>query len=320
MTLPKVSVVLTAYNSMPFLSEALTGVLTQTFKDFEVIIVDDGSTDQTPQWVSQQEDSRIKFILQSNQGVSAARNAGITNSQGDYIAFLDGDDIWEPTKLEKQVNILDKNPTVGLVHSWMAVMTENGELTGRLLISKSKGDVWRKIIEKNMVTPSSTMVRRSCIDKVGLFDQDLTVSEDWDLWIRLAEHYDFEVIEEPLVRYRQHVNSKSKRYPEMLQDFRTIIERAFTSVPFELLHLRNRSYGHINLVLAWKCLQGIEKDYKKAIHFCNQALSHYPRMRFSREYIRLQLAILLMMWFGSKSYNQILKLFFDIRRRILSPT
>jgi glycosyltransferase involved in cell wall biosynthesis len=317
--MPKVSVIITTYNSMPYFPETLSSVLRQTFTDFEVIVVDDGSTDQTTTWASQVDDPRVTLVSQPNQGVSVARNTGISHAQGDYIAFLDGDDLWETTKLEKQVQILDCHSEIGLVHTWLALMDEQSHLTGRVMKTHVQGEVWQQIIENNMVACSAAMVRRYCLETIGVFDPKLLVAEDWDLWIRMAASYPFAVLKEPLVQYRLHVQSKSKRYPAMVQNFRTIIERAFESVPYELLYLRNRSYGRVNLCIAWKCIQRSEPDFAKAQEFCHQAVLHYPQLRFSREYIRLRFAIAMMKWFGPKSYDGLLNLFNILRRRLSVP-
>jgi glycosyltransferase involved in cell wall biosynthesis len=311
-----VSVVITAYNSMDYLPETLESVLRQTFTDFEVLLVDDGSSDHIVQWASGLVDPRVRLISQENQGVSVARNTGIAHTQGKYVAFLDGDDLWEPTKLEKQVRCLEENPEVGLVHTWLTGIDRHSKPTGRVICSQIEGEVWQKIVEKNRVACSSAMVRRCCFETVGVFDKNLRFAEDWDMWIRLATRYHFAVIKEPLVGYREHSNSKSKKYASKLQDFQTIIEKAFETAPFELLHIRNRSYAHINLCIAWKCLQGSEIDYKSANHFRRLATLHYPQLRYSQEYLRLSLAIAMMQWFGPKSYSRLLALFYILRQRL----
>jgi glycosyltransferase involved in cell wall biosynthesis len=318
--MPKVSVVITVYNSMPYLPETVESVLRQTFDDFEVLIIDDGSTDQTLEWVSQLNHPNVNVITQENQGVSVARNTGIHNSKGTYVAFLDGDDLWEPTKLEKQVILLDQNPDIGLVHTWLAPINEQGQPTGRVMTCKADGNVWERMIESNMVACSAAVVRRSCFEAVGVFDADLRFAEDWDMWIRVADRYSFAVVKEPLVQYRLHANSKSKKYATRLQDFHKIIEKAFQTVPFELLYLRNRSYGHINMCIAWKCIQGIEKDYEKANYFCRQALLHCPGLRYSKEYLRLRFAIAAMRWFGVHNYSNLLNLLYALQRGTSSIT
>lgn len=314
--MPKVTVVITTYNSMAYLPETLESVLGQTFTDFEVLLVDDGSTDSTVQWASELVDSRVRLITQENQGVCVARNTGIAHAGGEYVAFLDSDDLWEPTKLEKQVRCFEDNPALGLVHTWLALIDEQGNLTGRVLASNAEGDVWEQLVQKNTVACSSTMVRRCCFEELGGFDSNLRVAEDWDMWIRIANRYPLALIKEPLVRYRQRTNSKSKNYPSRLQDFHRIIEKAFQSAPLEFLHLKNRSYGHVNLCIAWKCLQGNDKDYKMANDFRRQALKHYPQLRYSEEYIRLSFAIALIQWLKPNNYNRLLALAYTVRRHI----
>ena len=315
--MPKVSVIIPTYNSMRFLTETVESVLRQTHRDFELLIVDDGSSDRTVQWVSELVDPRVKVISQQNQGVCVARNTGIADAQGEYIAFLDHDDLWQPTKLEKQVRCLDENPAVGLVHTWMVLVDEGGKSTGRVMTSNAEGDVWKQLIEQNTIASSSVMVRRCCFETVGVFSpsRDLYTVEDWDLWIRIASRYPFAMIKEPLLSWRQHANNGSKNWRLMEQAYRLVIEKAFDAVPPELLHLKDRSYGHANLCLAWRVLQSSDKDCNRAIEFRRQALSHYPQLRFSREYISLSLAIALMQWFGAENYPKVLALIHAIRRR-----
>jgi glycosyltransferase involved in cell wall biosynthesis len=315
-TVIKVSVVITAYNSMDYLPETLETVFKQTFTNFEILLVDDGSSDHIVKWASELVDPRVKLISQENQGVSVARNTGIAHAQGEYIAFLDGDDTWEPTKLEKQVRCLDENPEVGLVHTWLTKIDWQSKPTGRVICPQIEGEVWQQILERNQVACSSVIVRRCCFETVGMFDKNLRFAEDWDMWIRLATRYHFAILKDFLVGYREHPNSKSKRYASRLQDFRNIIEKAFNSIPFELLHLRNQSYGNINLCIAWKCLQGSEIDYKMANHFRRLAILHHPKLRYSQEYIRLSLAIALMGWLGDKSYSKLMEFFYVIRQRV----
>lgn len=315
--MPKVSVIIPTYNSMRYLTETVESVLRQTYQDFELIIVDDGSSDRTVQWVSELVDPRVKVISQQNQGVCVARNTGIADAQGEYIAFLDHDDLWQPTKLEKQVRCLDENPAVGLVHTWMVLVDEYGKSTGRVMTSNAEGDAWKQLIEQNTVASSSVMVRRCCLETVGVFSpsRELYTVEDWDLWIRIAARYSFAMIKEPLLSWRQHANNGSKNWRLMEQAYRLVIEKAFDAVPPELLHLKDRSYGHANLCLAWRVLQSSDKDYNRAIQFRQKALSYYPQLRFSKEYISLSLAIMLMRWFGAEKYPKVLALIHAIRRR-----
>lgn len=318
--MPKVSVIIPTYNAMPYLPETVDSVLQQTFTDFELIIIDDGSSDQTVQWLSELADPRVRLICQENQGVTVARNLGIAEAKGEYIAFLDHDDLWNLTKLEKQVSCLDNNPSVGLVHTWMVLVDEHGKSTGRVMISNAEGDVWKQLLEQNSIASSSVMVRRCCFETVGVFSpaRDFYTVEDWEFWIRIAASYPFAMIKEPLLSWRQHANNGSKNWRLMEQAYRLVIEKAFEAAPPELLYLKNRSYGHANLCLAWRVLQSSDKDYKKAIQFRKQAIKNYPQLRYSEEYLRLSLAIVLMQWFGAENYPKLLARIYGVRRRFFT--
>ena len=315
--MPKVSVIIPAYNSMTYLPATIENVLEQTFTDFEVLVVDDGSSDRTAAWVAQIRDRRVRLISQPNQGASGARNTGITQAKGEYLAFLDADDLWHPTKLEKQVRCLDNHPEVGLVYTWTLLIDRQGKPTGRIFASHAEGDVWQQLVQHNITeSGSSPMVRRCCFETVGLFDLDLAHAEDWDMCLRIATRYRFKVITEPLVYYRQHLNSKSKNWQRMEKSFYRIIDKAFQSKLPELLNLKNHCYGVANLGLAWKCLQTQTKDYKQAMQFRTTAIAYSPKLRYSKEYVRLSVAIAIVRWCGADGYNRILEVFHALRRRI----
>ncbi|MBO3460915.1 glycosyltransferase family 2 protein [Aetokthonos hydrillicola Thurmond2011] len=314
--MPKVSVVIPAYNAMAFLPETLESVLKQTFTDFEVLIVNDGSSDHIVEWASQITDPRVRLITQENQRVSAARNTGIANAQGEYIAFLDADDLWEPAKLEKQVLCLDNNPEVGLVYTWTLLVDKQNKPTGRIFASDVEGKAWDKILENDMISSGSCpMVRRCCFEAVGVFDRDLAYAPDLDMWVRIAFRYPIAVVKEPLVRYRQIPNSFSRNREKMTQDLRQVIEKTFQCVPLDLLYLRNRCYASIILPLAWLAID--EGDYKKAIHFRQQAFLHYPQVCFSEKFIRLSLAIFMIRWFGPRGYDGVRNLTHILRQSML---
>jgi glycosyltransferase involved in cell wall biosynthesis len=168
--MPKVTIIIPAYNAMKYLPETLESVQEQTLTDFEVLIINDGSSDGIVEWASQITDLRVRLISQENQGTAVARNTGIVESQGEYIAFLDADDIWEPTKLEKQAQCLDNNPLVGLVDAWTAFIDENGKLTGLVMKHETEGDVYKEVVEtcdSSVCCGSSPMIRRSCFGHLG---------------------------------------------------------------------------------------------------------------------------------------------------------
>ena len=314
--MPKISVIIPAYNAMCYLPDTLDNLLKQTYNDFEVIIVNDGSSDSIEQWFSQFKDQRIKLISQENQGAGIARNTGIINARSEYIAFLDADDIWEPTKLEKQVRILEDNPEVGLVYTWVEYVNEIGQSTGRVLKHTAEGNVWEKLIESNPIECGSVaMVRRSCFDDVGIFDVNVgSFVEDWELWLRIASRFPFKVVKEVLVYYRQHSNSASKNWQAMEKGYNIVIEKAFDSAPNKLKYLQNKSYAYAYFCLAWKPLQARTQDYKTAVYFRGLAIKFYPRICFSKEFFRLSLAIEIQRWFGTEGYQKFIKLLHMVRR------
>lgn len=319
--MPKVSVVIPAYNAMTYLPDTLDSVLKQTFSDFEVLIIDDGSTDYIQAWIAHNAiDPRVRLIAQVNQGLSAARNTGIANAQGEYVAFLDADDLWEPTKLEKQVRYLNNNSVVGVVYNWISVIDAKGKPTGRVWGGNIEGDVLTELLQRNIIDCPSVLVRRKCFEDVGVFDRTLRSVEDWDMWIRIASRYPFAVTKESLVYYRQHASNMSKNWRVMEQAFHQVIEKSFQSVPSDLQYLRNNSLGYANLCLAWKALQSKDKDCQLANKFQQQAIAHYPKLRYSRESFRLTLAIISLRWLGSNFYSRLLSVAHAVRRRISGIT
>lgn len=288
--MPKVSVIIPAYNAMSYLPETIESVLQQTFTDLEILIVNDGSSDNIVEWASSLTDPRIKLISQTNQGVSAARNTALSKAKGEYIAFLDADDLWQQTKLEKQVQFLDNHPTVGLVATWMILTDEDNNPLSEVKIDFKQGNIRKEIIEISLIPCGSIpMVRHVCFDKVGLFDSTLRFGEDWEMWTRIAANYDFGLIKELLVYYRQHSKNSSKNSQEILPDFDRLIEKMFSSASAELLPIKAKTYGRMNLYIAWKSLEN--KDFQGANNFCNRAIKSYPQLQYTKNYIRLKILI-----------------------------
>jgi glycosyltransferase involved in cell wall biosynthesis len=312
---PKISVIIPVYNGMKYLPETIESILNQTFTDFEGLIINDGSTDNIVEWISQLSDRRIRLISQTNQGTAAARNRGIIEAKGEYIALLDADDIWELTKLEKQAKCLDNNPAVGLVDTWAMIIDEYGNPTGRMRIHQLEGDVYHKVYEacdSPVCCGSSPMIRRSCFDVLGFFDPDIKIVEDVDMWVRIASRYHYGLVKEVLVRYRQHPRNKSRDCQSMLQDFRALIEKTYSSLPVESLYLRAKCYGKLNLFLAWRAMEN--KDYQQAAYFRNSAIAHHPHFLYKPESIRLAIALFLVRWFGSNTFDRVRTFNYSIRR------
>ncbi|MGG6293246.1 glycosyltransferase [Leptolyngbya sp. AN02str] len=314
--MPKVSVIIPAYNSMKYLPETVASVQAQTFRDYEVLIVDDGSSDSIYQWYGTLNDPRIQLIKQMNQGASTARNTGIAKSTGEYLAFLDADDLWLPTKLENQVHLFERSPECGLVHTWLSLIDANGRRTGRTFQPTTEGHAWAQLVERNTIGCCSVMVRRECFDAAGVFDTSLRSAEDWDMWLRIAAQYPIGLVPKPLALYRLLPSSKSKNCQLVEASLTQIIEKTFRAVTPDYAHLKNHSYGYAYLNLAWKSIQSYDRDWQRAIAFQRQALQYHPKLSQSRDYWRLSLAIASMRCLGSQNYSTLLHSYYRLRNLI----
>lgn len=204
---PIVSVIIATFNFAKYLPDTIESVLQQTFQDWELIIVDDGSTDVTSEVVKPYlSDKRIRYIFQSNRGLSAARNVGLSISSGRYIQFLDADDLIHSKKLEIQSNYLESNIYVDVVFSdYYLFKDETKETLINPPIQKRNEDIKTKMLRGNFIVVNSPLSRKKSIDKVGGFDENLTSTEDWDLWLRmLISGMIFEKIDEKLAFVRIH--------------------------------------------------------------------------------------------------------------------
>jgi len=184
---PTVSVVITTFNRQDILPRAIQSVLSQTFDDFELIIVDDHSTDGTPDAIRRFDDSRLTYIRRSeNGGLSRSRNAGIAASRGEYVAFLDDDDEWKPDKLKTQMTLARANSArCGVIHNGADKLDSRGQLVTQSL-PKGRGNVRTEFISRRVVTISSTyLFRKSTLEEIGGFDENLTSHIDYDIWMKL---------------------------------------------------------------------------------------------------------------------------------------
>jgi glycosyltransferase involved in cell wall biosynthesis len=186
---PLFSVVIPTFNRAKKVVRAVRSVLSQTFPDFEICVVDDGSSDETGSALAALDISRLKYIYQSNQGVAAARNAGLALADGVYVAFLDADDWWYADKLSRVAKAIQTNPEAGLFYSGMDVVDRLGNAVRTVRARRARGDAYRDLLEGNYVFTSGAVAKRLCIKSVGGFDHKLEPCEDWDLWIRIARNY-----------------------------------------------------------------------------------------------------------------------------------
>ena len=220
---PTVSVIIPTYNRAHLIGRAIKSVLSQTYRDFEVIVVDDGSTDNTEEVLRnfKDENEKIKYIRhKENRGGSAARNTGIKNARGQYLAFLDSDDEWLPEKLEKQINIFCKCPdSVGVVYCLPYMQYDPSRYMRKVNIPNlSHSNMYKFLLKDSspIVLTSLFMLSKRVFEKSGMFDERLPCFQDHDLWIRVAKYYEFEFVDKHLVIIHQHLDSSLSRNIETL--------------------------------------------------------------------------------------------------------
>jgi glycosyltransferase involved in cell wall biosynthesis len=206
-----VTVVMPAYEAAAFIGEAIQSVLAQTFADWQLVVVDDGSTDQTPEILAACGDRRIRLIQIEHTGLPAvARNEALRRSESPYVAFLDADDVWRPHKLARQLAMFDSQPELGLVHTGFERLSDGAlepvPSPPELTASES---LFERLAVQNYVANSSVLLRRELLDRHGLLDEDpqLRGAEDLELWLRLSQHTTFGYVDEPLVVYRLHASN-----------------------------------------------------------------------------------------------------------------
>ena len=229
--LPKISVIIPTYNRAHYINEAIDSALAQTYQNVEIVVVDDGSTDETRAVLKGYED-KIRYFYQGHQGVAAARNFGIEKSSGQYLAFLDDDDIWFQEMLEVQVAYLEAHPEVGMVHADILIMDETSDnprprerilakglppeieepiaVRGDIRGPIPSGYILPELIIRNVIMIQTAVVRRSCFNEVGLFDQDSRLSQDYHLWLRIARKFPIAYLDRPLAIYRIHTTNMSR--------------------------------------------------------------------------------------------------------------
>jgi glycosyltransferase involved in cell wall biosynthesis len=261
--MPSISVIIPVYNGEKTIQKTVLSILNQTFTDFELIIINDGSTDSTIEILSNIQDSRLKVFTCSNAGLAASRNRGIDKALGDYIAFIDADDLWTPDKLEAQYKALQENPQAAVAYSWTNSIDEAGNLVRSGSCVSASGDVHANLLLLNFLeNGSNALFRRQALTEVGNFDESLTSAEDWDMYLRLAARYHFVVIPYPQVLYRISVNSMSANVDKLEKESLKVIERHFKQVPESLQYIKRVSIANLYKYLTFKCLEGYPRRKK----------------------------------------------------------
>jgi len=206
----KISVIIPTFNRKKTLARAIQSVINQSLSPFEILIIDDGSNDGTEEWVKENFQN-IKYIYQNNRGVSSARNIGIENANGDWVAFLDSDDEWLSNKLHEQVIAIESNPKIKFFHT-NEIWIRNGVRVNQMKKHKKYGGhIFEKCLDICRVSPSSVLIQKEVFDNIGVFDESLRVCEDYDLWLRITSKYPVVFLDVPLIyKYGGHADQLSK--------------------------------------------------------------------------------------------------------------
>jgi glycosyltransferase involved in cell wall biosynthesis len=274
-----ISVIIPAYNCEKTIKETIEAVLNQTFTDLELILINDGSQDNTLDVVSQISDPRIQVFSYPNAGVSASRNRGIFHATGEYISFIDADDLWTADKLETQLKALQENPKAAVAYSWTDWIDESGKFLGTGVHLTITGDVFSKLLLVDfMGSGSNALIRKQALIEVGGFETSLVHAEDWDLWLRLAARYHFVAIPSPQILYRKSTNSASMSVLKMEAGSLKVIERAYAQAPDSLKHLKLDTLGNRYKYLTWKALEKptMRQQGFTAMRFLLQAIKNDP--------------------------------------------
>lgn len=288
-SLPIVSVVIAAYNAQRWIDQSVASAQSQSLRDIEIIVVDDGSTDDTPAMVAGMagRDARIRLIRQSNAGVGAARNAGIRFARGRFIAPLDADDVWEPEKLERQLQRMkERGDRTALVYCWHKWIDENGMALGYKSNSTIEGDARSAILLRNFIGNASVpLFRASALKRVGPYltrdeQRGGQGCEDWDLSIRMAERWEVGLVDQVLVGYRQSHACMSSHVPSMAMSYRVVMNHARSrnrDLPDSLFRWAE---GHFHSYLVSKSYDGC--DYRSCINSAARAILSDPMLMLNQ--------------------------------------
>lgn len=297
---PQVSIVVPAYNVAPYLGETLDSVLAQTRSDYEIVLVNDGSTDDTAQVVESYRDrfnGKLVYVWQENRGLAAARNTAIRTARGHYIALLDGDDVWMPQYLETMLGLLEADPTLDLVFP-NAIFWGSPQFDGKdfqSVFPPNPPITMEKLLGRTSSVFGLATMRRSLILEAGGYDESLRASEDFDLWLRLLQRgARFDYAEEPLVKYRFRSDSLSNtgitHYQNRMKVFEKVL--AATDLTASQRAIAEREFTESEATLNWHLYRDKlqAREYAEAAEYLALANAHHHKLKWSLVQMGLKIA------------------------------
>jgi len=284
--MPLISVIVPAYNAEKTILETIESVRHQTFSDFELIVINDGSTDRTLELLDTIKDDRLKIFSYENGGNSVARNRGITHSVGEYISFIDADDLWTPEKLEMQLDALQRHPKAGVAYSWTVLIDEEGEFLFAQDPLYFEGNVYPNLlVDCFIASGSNILINRQTVESVGIFDTNLIIAADWEYYMRLASKWPFAVVPKYQVLYRLSSCSLVSAVENTEKHIFIVVDKAFEAAPPSLQHLKKECLEKVRLHLAFLYLSRSpdRNRIKRAGKMLRKSIRLHPRTLLSRK-------------------------------------
>ena len=269
---PTVSIIIPTYNRSQLIGRSIKSVLNQTYRDFELIVVDDGSTDDTEKVVAGFKDERIRYVQrEKNGGEAAARNTGIKAAKSDYIAYQDSDDEWLPEKLARQVELLrDALPEVGVIYTgFWKVDNQKKTYIPFSWVRQKNGNIHEELLNGNFIGSPVALIKKECFDRVGPFDERLRNLVDWEMWLRISKLYHFRCVDEPLAIAHYNSGNVSYNPSSLIEALELVLEKHRDKFEGEKKLLAKHWMNIGNLLVA-------EGDVKKGRHYIIDALKLYP--------------------------------------------
>jgi glycosyltransferase involved in cell wall biosynthesis len=252
---PLISIIIPVYNGAATIGETIASLQRQTHTNIEILAIDDGSIDDTVAVLQAIGEPRLQVASYANAGQAVSRNRGLELARGEYISFIDADDLWTPEKLADQLAALIARPGAAVAYSWTDHIDETSQFLRHGPQLSFEGDVFRKLLYSDFIgNGSNILVRRSAIVEIGGFDPSLPPSEDWDCWLRLAQRFEFVVVPKPQILYRVSSQSSSFNVWRMERSSLRTIARAFAAAPASVQPLRRICLGHRYKYLTYKTI------------------------------------------------------------------
>ncbi|NEQ65642.1 MAG: glycosyltransferase [Symploca sp. SIO2D2] len=295
--MPLISVIIPAYNAEKTILETIESILQQTFADFEIIVINDGSQDSTLELLSGVKDPRLQVFSFPNAGLAASRNRGVARAKGEYISFIDADDLWTPDKLELQLQALQTNPEAAVAYSWTDCIDEAGKFLRSGSHMSVSGDVYAQLLLVNFLeSGSNVLIRQQALREIGDSDESLAAGQDRELFLRLAAKYHFVAVPQTQILYRVSAQAISANVAKAGTSRLQVIKRAFSQAPESLQYLKKISLANSCKYHTFRALEGpvAQCQARAAAKFLWCALKNDPTMIRRRVTWKVLLKILIL--------------------------